>query len=275
MELAAEYAHSLGRGSAYIYAAPVGDPSIGPVAFPHRASAAELPQATLTHHTLDSTHIAYNVITAGAIFNPVTIEASAFHGHEPDERRWDIDGGRIDSWSARLRLQPTADLDLQVSTARLTKPEAVEPGYQKRTTASISYTLKSWSTTVAWGRVYKEVHDRDIDGFLAESVFNFLRTQYVTARAEVVDKDELFPHPILTVVPRPALPVRVFRVRAYTLGYTTDLVRTSYGQLGVGANATRYQFPAILNGFYGEHPHSVIVYLRARLGSTMSHHPMM
>ena len=274
MELAAEYVHTLGRGTGYIYAAPVGDPALGPVAFPHRASAAELPQAPLTHHTLDSTHIAYNVITAGAIFNPLTIEASAFHGHEPDERRWNIDGGRIDSWSTRVRVQPTANLDLQVSTGRLTKPEVVEPGYQNRTTASISYTLRSWHTTVAWGRVYKEVHDRHIDGFLAESVFNFRRTQYVTARAEVVDKDELFPHPILTVVPRPPLPVRVFRVHAYTLGYTTDLVRTSYGQIGIGANATRYQFPAILNGFYGEHPHSVIVFLRARLGSTMSHHMM-
>ena len=43
-----------------LYYAPVGDPALGPVAFPHRASAFELPQATLSHHWQDSTHIAAN-----------------------------------------------------------------------------------------------------------------------------------------------------------------------------------------------------------------------
>ncbi|HEY8180861.1 MAG TPA: hypothetical protein VII32_01380 [Thermoanaerobaculia bacterium] len=272
MELAAEYLRPVGRGSVYVYVAPAGDPAFGPVAFPHRASAAELPQAPLTHHQLDSTHISYNVITAGAVFDPVTIEASAFHGHEPDERRWDLEGGKIDSWSSRLRLQPTVNLDLQVSTAHLTHPELVEPGYQNRTSASISYTRGRWSSTAAWGRVYKEVHDRDLDGYLAESVVKFFSRHYLTARAEVAEKDELFPHPILTVVPRPPQPIRVFRVKAYTIGYTIDVARPAYGQIGLGANATRYQYPALLNGFYGEHPHTVIVYLRGRLGSAMSHH---
>ena len=267
MELAAEYLRPVSRkGTIYVYVAPAGDPAFGPVAFPHRASAAELPQAPLTHHQLDSTHISYNVITAGAVFDPITIEASAFHGHEPDERRWNLEGGKIDSWSTRLRLQPTPNIDVQVSTAHLTHPELVEPGYQNRTSASISFTRGRWSSTAAWGRVYKEVHDRDVNGYLAESVVRFFGRHYLTARAEVADKDELFPHPILTVVPRPPQPIRVFRVKAYTIGYTIDVVRSAYGQIGLGANATRYQYPALLNGFYGEHPHSVIVYLRARLG---------
>jgi hypothetical protein len=117
MELAAEYVRKIGHANLYVYAAPAGDPALGSVAFPRRASTAELPQAPLTHHVLDSTHISYNVVTAGAIAGPVTIEGSAFHGHEPDERRWNIDGGKIDSWSSRLRLQPTDNLDLQASTA--------------------------------------------------------------------------------------------------------------------------------------------------------------
>jgi hypothetical protein len=278
MELAAEYVRRFGTSNIYLYAAPVGDPAFGPVAFPHRASAAELPQAPLTHHVLDSTHISYNVVTAGAVLDRVTLEGSAFHGHEPDERRWNIEGGKIDSWSSRLRVQPTANLDVQVSTAHITKPELVEPGYQNRTSASISFTLPlargSWSTTAAWGRVYKEVHDRNLDGVLAESVIHLFQLHYLTARYEVIDRDELFPHPILTVVPRPPQPVRVFRVHAYTIGYSADLLRMSYGTLGMGANATRYQFPTILTGFYGQHPHSVIVFLRGRLGATMHHHMM-
>src|SRR5712691_7902865 len=47
------------------YFAPVGDPALGPVAYPHRASAMELPQATLSHHWQDSSHIADDVITLG------------------------------------------------------------------------------------------------------------------------------------------------------------------------------------------------------------------
>src|SRR4051812_3924774 len=67
MEVAAEYAHPIGADMiGYIYAAPFGDPSLGPVAYPHRASASEIPQAALSHHVQDSTHIAGSVITLGA-----------------------------------------------------------------------------------------------------------------------------------------------------------------------------------------------------------------
>src|SRR5688500_5508318 len=66
MELSAHYAHPVGeKGMVNFYYAPVGDVALGPVAFPHRASAMELPQATLAHHWQDSTHIANNVVTGG------------------------------------------------------------------------------------------------------------------------------------------------------------------------------------------------------------------
>jgi hypothetical protein len=273
MELAAEYLHSIGRATGYVYAAPVGDPAIGPVAFPHRQSAMELPQAPIGHHFEDSTHIAYNVITAGAIEGPVTLEASAFHGGEPDERRWNIEGGQINSWAARLRIRPAPSLDFQVSHAWLTKPERIEPGYATRTTASVSHSLQraalAWSSTLAWGHVYKEVHNRELNAWLLESNLRLFSRNHLTIRAESVDKDELFPHPVLTVVPRPALPVRVFLIKAYTAGYTLDLIRSGSSTTGIGANVTRYAFPTILRGFYGAHPHSAIVYLRFRLGAEM------
>ena len=74
MALGVQYAHPLGEGTMLqLYFAPVGDPALGPVAFPHRASASEMPQATIGHHWQDSTHIANEVITAGishGIFPP-------------------------------------------------------------------------------------------------------------------------------------------------------------------------------------------------------------
>ena len=267
MEVAAEYAHPIGRATGYVYAAPVGDPALGPVAFPHRDSAMEIPQAPIGHHFLDSTHIAFNVITTGVTAGPATIEGSAFHGREPDENRWNIDGGKIDSWSARVQLDPVRNLALQVSTGHLNHPEVVEPGYSNRTTASASYVLPTahvrWSSTVAWGSVYKEVHDRTFTAWLGETSIQLFKRHHVTARYESDDKDELFPHPILKVVPRPALPVRVFRVQATTVGYTFDLVRN----VGIGANVTSYRFPTILDGFYGAKPHSVIVFVRGRIGA--------
>ena len=55
MELAAIYDWKLGeRTLLSFYGAAVGDPAIGPTAYPHRASAQENPVATLGHHQEDS-----------------------------------------------------------------------------------------------------------------------------------------------------------------------------------------------------------------------------
>ena len=71
-----------------VYVAPVGDPAIGPTAYPHRQSASEDPIAALGHHQEDSTHIAFNVVTAGFTWKTLRLEGSGFHGAEPTEQRW-------------------------------------------------------------------------------------------------------------------------------------------------------------------------------------------
>ena len=107
MELAVLYDLKLSENALFsFYFAPVGDPAIEPTAYPHRASASEDPVAALSHHQQDSTHVAADVITGGLTYCILRIEASGFHGREPDEFRWDIDQGKIDSWSARLTIQP-------------------------------------------------------------------------------------------------------------------------------------------------------------------------
>src|SRR5579862_6291312 len=108
MELAALYDLKLGeRGLLSFYVAPVGDPALGPVAYPHRASASEDPLAALGHHQEDSTHISDDVITAVFAYRIFRVEASGFHGREPGENRWIISQGKLDSWSARVTVQPT------------------------------------------------------------------------------------------------------------------------------------------------------------------------
>src|ERR1022692_4336688 len=88
MELAALYDVKLSDNALLsFYFAPMGDPAIGPTAYPHRASAFENPVAPLGHHQEDSTHIADDVVTVGLTYRIVRIEGSGFHGREPDENR--------------------------------------------------------------------------------------------------------------------------------------------------------------------------------------------
>jgi hypothetical protein len=106
MELGFHYAYQLTATTFLdLYTAPVGDPALGPEAFPHRASAAELPQATLSHHLQDSTHVAADVITLGiarrTFLGKFKLEASGFHGGElarivgPSSRAPWIHGPRV------------------------------------------------------------------------------------------------------------------------------------------------------------------------------------
>src|SRR5262249_32481223 len=119
---------------------PVGEPALGPVAFMHRASAIDNPTAPLGHHTFDSTHIAFGVVTAAVGHGPRAGEGSVFNGREPDQHRWDFDFARLDSFSGRVWFKPTEHWEFQASSGRLTSPEELEPGNTVRTTFSGAWT---------------------------------------------------------------------------------------------------------------------------------------
>ena len=145
MEIAAIYDLKLSSQTLLsFYVAPVGDPAIGPTAYPHRLSASEDPIAALGHHQEDSTHIAFNVLTGGLTYRWARVELSGFHGGEPSEARWQPEpspnGHAIDSVATRLTLSPTADWTGQYSFAHITSPEALYLGEdQQRQTASVMY----------------------------------------------------------------------------------------------------------------------------------------
>src|SRR3989442_1687925 len=71
-----------------------GGRALGPTAYVHRPSSSMNPVAPLPHHNQDSTHISSDVATAAIELGRFGVEASAFHGREPDENRWDVDQGR-------------------------------------------------------------------------------------------------------------------------------------------------------------------------------------
>jgi hypothetical protein len=261
MALGFQYAYPLAAGTMIsIYVAPVGDPALGPVAFPHRASAFELPQAPLGHHWQDSTHIADDVVTVTLRRNWLRLEASGFHGAEPGENRWTIEQGAIDSWSTRVSAFPTRNWMAQVSVGRLAHPERQASGDVVRATASVHYTRpmgqgNAWSSSLIWGRNHDTATRHDLNSVLLESLLPVRGKNFLTGRVEWVDKDELFGEAGPT-----------YRIGAYTVGFTHDL-GTMFGTLetGIGANVTTYSVPAAIQPFYGSRPVGASVYLRVRI----------
>ncbi|MFZ0798324.1 MAG: hypothetical protein WCA13_20240 [Terriglobales bacterium] len=269
-ELALYYTHPLGiatkeKISWLFYGAAAGEPALGPVAYMHRASASELPMAPLSHHLQDSTHISFGVVTTGLVIDRFKIEGSVFNGREPDEKRYTIQFAPLDSWSARLSVAPSRNWTAQYSYGRLEHPEALEPGSQRRQTASIEYVRPfangSWATSAVWGRVHKVFDDHNLNGYLLETTASFKVRNYVFSRMELVDKDELFPN-------NPLFPS--FRIGAYTFGGARDLVQSRLWQLALGADFTFYSKPSTLDPVYGKNPVSFQMFLRVR--PTLSHH---
>jgi hypothetical protein len=264
MEASAQYAHRAGGAVVNLYYASVGDPALGPTAYPHRASAAELPQATLAHHYEDSTHIADNVATAEVAWTKLHVEASGFHGREPGENRWTVGWGAMDSWSARATWLPAKNWAAQVSTGRIRHPEALEAGDEERTTASVEYAKGGRAVSVIWGRDYKtRVGLRSgyaVNAMTVEGVTPAGRKNYVTGRMEWSQRDELFS------TQGSALP-RWIDVTAFTGGYTRELGRWRDTDFGIGANATGYRVDHLnaISSVYGTRPWGASVFMRVRL----------
>jgi hypothetical protein len=242
-----------------LYGGPVGEPALGPVTYMHRASASELPAAPLSHHLQDSTHTVFGVITTGVIVGHFKLEGSAFHGREPNEQRWSIQLGALDSWSGRINVAFTRNWTAQYNYGFLNHPEALDPTNEHRQTASVEYNRRiargNWATTLAWGRKHKDLIDTNQNSYLLESTLNFLDRNYVYTRMELVDKDELFPE-------NPLEPS--YRIGGYTFGAVRDVIQNHAWQLGVGGDVTFNSKPDSLNVVYGNNPVSFRILVRVR-----------
>jgi hypothetical protein len=260
MELALTYSHGLGQASSvFVYAGLPGEPALGPPSFMHRFSGVSIPEAPIAHHWLDSTHIAFGVLTGGIVRDTVKVEASAFNGREPDEHRWNIERPRFNSYSARLTWNPSPAWSLQGSFGRLKEPEELEPGVDiDRTTVSASYHRggedRQWQTTLAWGRNAKDPGE-STDVLLLESTYRRGR-QTLFARAELAEKDELFESGPLAG--------RVFDVGKVSAGYIHDFPALGHLVLGAGALGSVHFLPGELGPAYGSrNPTGLMLFVRA------------
>ncbi len=220
MELAASYALPLSENTSLeLYAAPVGEPALGPMAYMHRASARENPAAPLGHHLMDSTHISHGVLTAGLRARWFKLEASLFRGREPDEDRLRVELGKLDSYSARLWFAPTANWSAQISYGRLQNPEVFHPGSLKRWTASLAYsrafTNANLAATAVWGRnrEYDPTFNESYlaNAYLFESTVSLFERNHVYTRLELADKQGLL---VSNIFRRPGLATEPRRLSA-------------------------------------------------------------
>ena len=250
-----------GQTTWFLAGGPVGAIALGPSAFMHRASSGPNPTAPLSHHMLDSAHITHGVISAGVRRSQWTVDASVFHGREPDEDRLRLDLGPLDSVSGRLAWQRGA-WRAQVSSAAVNDPEEIEPGDVARTTASLEYDRgqvdgRRTSWLAAWGRNDRSDHTET--GWLLEGRRDVTTRDTVYGRAEIVDRFILvdFDYARDTGLER-HLPSSV---AALTLGYERGLGSWKRTHLALGADVTLHHVSQNLRDSYGR-PVSWHVFLR-------------
>ncbi len=264
MELSTTYSYKFSPNSSFfVYAGLPGEPALGPSAFMHRTSGMDIPEAPITHHWLDSTHITFGVVTAGVVLDNVKLEASAFKGREPDQHRYDIESPKLDSYSARATWNPTKELSMQVSWGHITSPESLDPNTdENRLTASATYTTKFagdniWSTTFAWGRKMLKPGPT-LDGFLLESEVILKNNWTFFTRAERVKENEL-----LDDIPAFVTPP-IFYVNKISVGGIYDWPIMDHLKFGIGALVSRYGIPDVAKPFYGD-PTSYMVFFRLKV----------
>lgn len=250
-ELALTYSYPLSEeSSVFAYFGLPGEPALGPAAFPHRFPGLYNPEAPLSHHWIDSTHISFGVGTLGYVWNNFKIESSVFRGREPDEDRWDLEAPEFDSVSFRLTYNPTPNWSFQISGGHLDSPEQLEPDQDvNRYTASATYNqpldIGNMQTTFAWG-MNNNIPGDYTNAFLLESAFNIHQTHTLFARVERVEKDELF---------QPGDPLEgTYTVHKATLGYVYDFPKWKNMQWGFGSSVGVNFVPDEIESVYGDTP---------------------
>ena len=263
MELSATYAHALSAAdSVFVYTGLPGEPAFGPPAFMHRQSILDSPEAPITHHWLDSTHISYGVVTTGVVHESWKFEVSRFRGREPDEFRYNIETGTLDSTSARLSFNPTPEWALQASWAHLVSPEQLEAAKdQDRLSASAIYTHALgahtwWSTTVAWG-VRRSTAEQALNASMIESALQPAELWTVFARVEREQNNELGGL---------GAPQVAYLVAKSSVGVIRDFRIADHVKIGVGALYAFNFVPQTLAPLYGgSDPQGAMAFIRLKV----------
>jgi len=259
-ELAVAYEHSIvSKLAGSLYAAPVGEPALGPVTYLHRPSAVYDPAAPLGHHTQDFTHTTFGVVTLGAFTRQVRVEASAFNGAHPDDVRTNFDPVRLDSYSARLSCNPASQWSVAAWFGHVAASGGAHVhGALDRFGASVLHSRGTWSTTFVYGADLPAAARHPLNTLLLESTLELGDADAVYGRAEYVRRTAAD----LALVGSVS---RELDIGAVSLGYERAVWRSGLVATGLGARGTLNLVPEELRLFYGSRtPVGLMAYVQVR-----------
>jgi hypothetical protein len=228
----------------HLYAAPVGDPALGPVPYAQRASSEEFAEAPFAYDVQETTHDSTRVVTAGFGSRFVTLEGSAFHDAVSHGRHASFDSGSdLDSHSARLTITPVSRIALQISRGQL--------GDAKRdlSSASLTYGNAKGALSAIWTK-HEDLSSGTIEGSAR------LGRNTLSARLETVDRPPGFLGRTDT-----------WRTTHFTIGYLYDFLIAAE-RAGIGANIDYHTQYRELPDRYGHKPQAIYVFVRLRTEAT-------
>jgi hypothetical protein len=220
MELAGRYTWNVdARTSFFAYAAPFGEPALGPGLFQHRPSAADNHHLPLGLAISDGAHALPGVLTLGMRRDAAQFEFSRFNAR--------LAGfASLDSWSSRVSYFPGSAWALQLSGGALQDAEAAAPGTRPRGSASVQHTTETrWGTlSTTASAAHEFATERPRLGLLLESQLDSRDGGHLYGRIEHAT--------------RFASPTELAPVQGVTLGYAHDLGPQAFLSGALGGDAS-------------------------------------
>lgn len=247
-----------------VFFAPRGESTDGPIAFMHRPSGMVNPDAPLGHHIgQDVGHITSTVIGASLRLSRTNIEASTFHGQEPEPDQVDLPFGTPNSYAFRLTHEFWDGIFAMASAAYVKDPEphgSVDHLWR--------YSASLYRNALPAGNGWL-VHDSFIWGMIhgydGASVLHSFGKEYwvhkgahnLWGRLEVLQRT-----PGELAITGVAIPTRPHWVGALTLGYSHTLVKGDNADLGLGGSFTQDWLPQVYRAAYRGNPFSGKIFLQ-------------
>ena len=226
-----------------LYFAPRGESTDGPVAYLHRISARDNPDAPLGHHVAqDAGHISSTVLGVQWATGKWVYEASAFNGTEPEPMRVNLPLGPVDSAAARVTYLVSPEHRVMASVAQVEQADSAYPGTTSATRLSASV-YDHFAPGGPWhidhtfiiGSIRRHPDGAALTSFLDEATFGH-GFEELWGRLEVLER-------LSSELELPSAPMATTAddkrwVAALTMGYTHWIPGSHHMDFGIGSSLT-------------------------------------